>query len=275
MRTLTKFMGGTGLAALALLSAGEALAQSASRPSPPPAAAKPKPPKVPTNTTKPLRPLSQQVDPFYRNVRAFWGEVNPFYRNVRAFWGDVDPFYGNVRAFWGDIDPVAAAAKAGAPAYDKIGAFWETVGARWDLIGERWQVAGEYRPESAEDYQWISANLGALVDETRAFWAASVTKKTRAKSFEQGFMDPFLARYGVSLNDPASLARMDAATQSRFFVEFYDGLMEFSGTDHADWWMRTINWTPALTQTMGAGAGSTLGLVDDYGAKSIDLIAKV
>lgn len=226
---------------------------------------------LPVLSDKPLRPLAQEVDPFYGNVRAFWGDVNPFYGKVRAFWGDVDPFYGKVRAFWGDLDPVAMSAEAGGPRYDKIGPFWNRLGRRWNNVAEVWQTAGAYDRGSAKDYGWIAKQLREMMVISRNVWGQAVVEQTGADSFREGFVDPFLARYDVSLDDPQSLARLDAATQSRFFVELYDGLMAFSGTDHADWWMKAINWTPQLTQTMGSGVGSTLGLVDDYSAKSVDI----
>jgi hypothetical protein len=232
-------------------------------------------PAVAATAEGPLRPLAQEVDPFAADVRAFWGEVNPFYGKVRAFWGDVDPFYGKVRAFWGDLDPTLLVNADDGPRYAKIGPFWNRLGRQWTRIADVWSTAGEYGRESARDYRWVSGQLSEMFKTARATWKSSVLEQTDASTFEEGFRDPFLARYGVSLDDPASLAQLDAAMQSRFFIELYDGLMAFSGTDHVDWWMRTINWTPAITQTMGSGAGSTLGLVDDYNVNSIDVIVKV
>jgi hypothetical protein len=223
----------------------------------------------------PLRPLAQEIDPYYGNVRAFWGDVNPFYGKVRAFWSDVDPFYGKVRAFWGDLDPAQLADAAGAPRYDKVGPFWNKLGRHWNRIAEVWATAGAYNRESARDYLWIARQFRALIKTSRVTWKSAVIEQTAAASFDEGFVDPFLARYNLSLDDPRSFAKLDAATQSRLFVEFYDGLMAFSGTDHADWWMRAINWKPQLTQTMGSGAGSTLGLVDDYATKSVDIQTRV
>ncbi|WBH18178.1 S8 family serine peptidase [Sphingomonas radiodurans] len=234
----------------------------------------PTPTPTTTATTKPLKPLYRNVRAFYRNVRAFWGDVNPFYRNVRAFWGDVDPFYRNVRAFWGDMDPATMATAAGSPTYSLVGPFWQGLGTQWEGIATSWQTAGDYNLLTAVRYRLIASQMSTLVSTSRSFWGAAVTKQT-GKSFDAAFANPFLAKYGINLNDPASLAKLDASRQSQFFIEWYDGLMAFSGTDHADWWMKSVNWTPKLTQTMGAGAGSTLGLVDDYSAKTVSVVAKV
>lgn len=222
----------------------------------------------------PLRPLTQSVNPYYRNVRAFWGEVNPFYRNVRAFWGDVDPFYRNVRAFWGDMDPAEMASQAGGPDYAGVGPFWEDQGTRWEEIATLWQNAGEYTPETERRYAGILRRLRKMVGAADQFWGDAVSEDT-GSAFRRSFVSPLLKRYGIRFDDPSTLARLDAATQSQFFMEWYDGLMAHAGTDHADWWMRAINWSPDLTQKMGSGAGSTLGLVDDYSATSADILARV
>lgn len=265
-----------GVSALALLVAGGTATADPIGYSIAKADKKPTPTPTPSASKKPLRPLYRNVRAFYRNVRAFWGDVNPFYRNVRAFWGDVDPFYRNVRAFWGGLDPATMAAAAGAPAYGDVGPFWEQLGSQWDGIANSWQDAGAYDDASAGTYDSIATQMKSLVATSKSFWGDAVVKQSKKKqTFESAFANPFLAKYGIDLNRPETLASLDAATQSQFFVEWYDGLMSYSGTDHADWWMKAVNWTPALTQTMGAGKNSTLGLVDDYAAKTVDVVAKV
>lgn len=255
-----------GASALALLSSGAAAQSGPTAPAGPP---------VVTNVSeKPLRPLYRNVRPFYRNVRAFWGDVNPFYRNVRAFWGDVDPFYRNVRAFWGNLDPVTQAAGAGAPAYEKIGPFWNAEGRRWESIAKRWQTAGAYSRDTRDVYASIADDLTVLFQRSRKVWGGAVEKQT-GRSFNQEVYLPLLQRYNISPVRPASLARLDAPTQSQFFMDLYDTLMTYSGTDHADWWMQAINWNPALTQTMGSGKESKLGLVDDYASKNPHFATKV
>lgn len=260
----------TGASAIALVAPG-AGAQSAPKVSAGPSVARP---AAADATDQQLRPLYRNVRPFYRNVRAFWGDVNPFYRNVRAFWGDVDPFYRNVRAFWGDLDPVTQAAGVGAPAYEKIGPFWNAEGRRWESIASRWQTAGAYSRDTRDVYASIAADLNVLFQRSRKVWGGAIEQQT-GRSFNQEVYLPLLKRFNISPSRPASLARLDAATQSQFFMELYDTLMAYSGTDHADWWMKAVNWTPSLTQTMGSGRESTLGLVDDYASKSPYIETKV
>ena len=33
---------------------------------------------------------------------------------------------------------------------------------------------------------------------------------------------------------------MDKVERAQFFLEFYDGLMNYTGTDHVDHWMKTL-----------------------------------
>jgi len=236
------------------------------------------PTPTPTTSTKPIKPQYRNVRAFYRNVRAFWGDVNPFYRNVRAFWGDVDPFYRNVRAFWGTMDPGAMASAAGAPAYAGVGTFWEGLGTKWESAATPWQNAGAYSLGTAQTYGNIATTLKDIVATSKSFWGSAITKQT-GKSFEAAFATPMLNKFGINLNDPSSLAKLSASSQSEFFITWYDGLMSYSGTDHADWWMRSINWSPALAQQAQANTLSyeqrpVLGLVDFYAGMDADVMSK-
>ena len=50
-----------------------------------------------------------------------------------------------------------------------------------------------------------------------------------------------------------------------FFLNFYDGLMNYSGTGHVDWWMGATGWSPALAATTALPARPkpvTVGMLD-------------
>src|SRR5262249_37582571 len=55
----------------------------------------------------------------------------------------------------------------------------------------------------------------------------------------------------------------------------YDGLMEFSGQDHVDHWMATVNWAPSLTQDQGRGADAVIGLLDARITGDSDLVNNI
>ncbi|WP_162527102.1 S8 family peptidase [Sphingomonas solaris] len=223
-----------------------------------------------------IDPLYRNINPFYRNIGAFWGTVNPFYRNIGAFWGDIDPFYRNIGAFWGDLNPlyrnIGAFNGQIVPDYRNIGAFWDEAGGLWTGIDSTWAAAGTFAANPTA-YSSLAAQLNALSAKSETYWGASVTSQT-GKSFAEGFANPLFAKYGINPNDPASLEKLPANERSHFFMDWYDGLMDFSGTDHADHWMKTVNWTPLLTQTQGAGKGVVIGLVDFHVAGDADLQSK-
>jgi subtilisin family serine protease len=215
------------------------------------------------------------VKPMYGNLRAFYGDVTPsygkirgFYGNLRPFYGNIRPFYGNIRAFWGDANPFAAdlvpfwgklrAFDSGltAPA---VGDYWTQAGGDWDGIEASWAVAET--AGAAGDYSQAATQLRGLVSSAETFWGSAAQAKT-GQSLRTGFAAPLLAKYGLDLDDPASLSKLSQSDRSLFFLEWYDGLMNFTGTDHVDHWMKTVNWTPQLTQTQGYGADTVIGLLD-------------
>ena len=179
------------------------------------------------------------------------GNLKPFYGNLKPFWGNLKPFWGDMGApstatsstFWGANLPTGG---AGSPQYLQIGDFWTTAGGSWDQVFANWNQG------SATNFTLVDGQMKALVDDARTFWGSAITAKT-GKSFEDGFANAVLAKYGLNLADPTSLSKLDQTSQALFFLDWYDGLMNFSGTDHVDWWMKSVNWTPALTQQQGYG----------------------
>jgi subtilisin family serine protease len=215
------------------------------------------------------------IKPMYGNLRAFYGDLTPsygnirgFYGNLRPFYGNIRPFYGNLRAFWGEASPFATdlvpfwgtlrAFDNGlsAPA---VGDYWTRAGGDWDGVEASWAVAET--AGATGGYDQPAAKLRGLVSSAETFWGSAVQAKT-GQTFQTAFAAPLLAKYGLDLNDPASLSKLSQSDRSLFFLEWYDGLMNFTGTDHVDHWMKTVNWTPQLTQTQGYGADTVIGLLD-------------
>lgn len=202
------------------------------------------------------------LQPNWGNIRTFWGDNTPFWGNIRTFWGDVNPYEGNLSAFWGNIrtfndgsDPTSLA-----PNWGNIRTFAGDIGAQWGNIRTFWDAAGPY-DAAPQDYDALAGEIRALVDQSAAFWSPTIEAETGA-SFSAAFADPLLRRFGIDLADPRSLSTIDPLTREKFFMAWNDGLMEYSGANHVDHWMRQVNWNPALTQTLGAGADTTIGLLD-------------
>jgi hypothetical protein len=220
-----------------------------------------------------LKPLYGNLHPFYGNLHPFYGNLHPFYGNLHpfvdpagpfwgdptAYWGTDAAFSGNTQLWWGTLDPVTHQAK-NAPAYLTIRPFWNQAGATWTSLAGAWQqidpstaTAGSYAP--------IAAQLKSFTDASAAFWGASVKAQT-GKSFQDAVTAPLLAKWGIDLNNPMSLQTLDPSAQESFFLDWYDHVMDFAGTDHVDYWMKEVDWSPSLTQVQGSGLHTTIGLLD-------------
>jgi len=205
-----------------------------------------------------INAFSGDLNPFYGNINAFWGNINPFYGNINAFWGNINAFYGNINAFATGTTTIDGYVK---PTWGNVGAFWQKVGPMWVQTDANWAAVNANSAATPADYGKLAAQIGAIVDTSRTFWAAAVQSQT-GRSFDDAFAKPMLAKWGVDLNNPAALANLTEAGRLRFMLDWYDQLMNFTGTDHVDWWMKAVNWTPALSNSLGAGSRSTIGILD-------------
>jgi hypothetical protein len=237
---------------------------------------------APTPAEIGLRPSYGSINPFARDINAFWGNINPFWGDIGAFWGNINPFYGDIGAFWGNINPfygdigafygnINPFAGDVAAHYGNIGAFWGNINPFWGDINAFW---GNITPFNASQYAQLATKLDELVTRSELFWGNAVRAKT-GLSFRDGFANPLFAKYGINPADPASLAGKTAAQRSEFFLAWYDQLMDFSGMDHVDHWMKTINWTPAITQQQGEGYDAVIGLIDFTVAGDADIQSKL
>jgi subtilisin family serine protease len=200
--------------------------------------------------TTPIAPLYGNIDPFYGTISPFYGTINPFYGDISAFWGTINPFYGNIISFWGSINPF----------YGNIGAFQADVGQYWEGFGTYWNETAPLWDDPLKAAE-LGLKLTDMVTRTELVWGAAVYKAT-GKTFAQAVAQPLFARYGIDPNDPRTLQALSSETRARFFVDWYDSLMAHSGTDRVDHWMRSVNWTPSITQQQGSGADSIIGLLD-------------
>jgi hypothetical protein len=221
-------------------------------------------------TAGPVQAAYGNIRPFYGNIRPFYGNIRPFYGNIRPFYGNIRPFWGDNSAFWGSASPFSSEGAnfwgslppldQGSLKYSSIAGFWTDAGVRIDDTFTAWRSL-DPATATAADYNGVALKLKDLNDRSSAFWGKTVQSKT-GKSFQEGFASAMYAKWGVNPNDPASLSKLDPSDQASFFLDWYDGLMNFAGTDHVDHWMKTVNWSPALTQMQGAGGRTTIGLLD-------------
>ena len=215
-----------------------------------------------------INPFRGDINPFYGDVSPFWGDIDPFWGDIDPFRGDIDPFSGDIDPFWGDIDPFRGDID---PMSGDISPFnggltglsnyWSTVGPQWGALNADWNALGNYNSNTQADYAAVLGDLQSMLDYSDTTWNSAVFGAT-GESFDAAFADPLLAQYGIDLSDASTLANVDAYDRSKFFLEFYDGLMAYSGMDRVDHWMPTVNWSPALTQDQGEGHDAIVGLLD-------------
>ena len=226
-------------------------------------ASAPTPAAQPTSASAgPVRPFSDSLSPSWGNIRSFWGDNTPFWGNIRSFWGDTGPYADDLTPFWGNIRSFNATNTDSAlyPQWGNIRSFAGDIGASWGNIRSFWGNIRSFQ-DDPQDYTQLSAMLSGMVTKSDSVFGPAVQAQT-GQSFDTAFANPLLAKYGIDLTNPQSLANLDASTREHFFMDWWDGLMNYSGADHVDHWMPEINWTPALTQTLGSGQKTTIGVLD-------------
>ncbi|MBB4659057.1 S8 family serine peptidase [Parvularcula dongshanensis] len=196
-----------------------------------------------------LQPRYGDIEAFYGDIEAFWGDASPFWGDIEPFWGDIEAFWGDREAFYGDIEPFYGDIEA---FYGDIEAFWGDIEAFWGP--DEVSIGGG-------DFASAHDGLVAMTQEAERIFGPAVEGRT-GESFEAAFLTPFLDRYGIDLDDPSSLQQLSLAQRARFMLEFYDGLMAYSGRDAVDWWMGTSRWSPALAQTQGSSYAPVIGVID-------------
>lgn len=213
-------------------------------------------------TEAPAEPLTGTINPFYGTVDPFTGTINPFYGDINPFWGTLNPFHGDIVAFWGTLNPFygdivafngTIIAFEDAPDLGTIGTFWQGFGEHWKGTEPLWSD-----PSKALE---LNLKLNEMIALTELTWGPAITAQT-SKTFNDAFLAPLFARYGIDPNDPSTLQALSADRRAQFLLDWYDSLMLYSRIDRPDHWMRTVNWMPAITQQQGSGADSIIGLLD-------------
>ena len=218
---------------------------------------------------RPVKPAYGTITPFYGTITPFYGTINPFYGPITSFWGTINPFYGTITSFWGTINPFYGTITSfggGFPDYGEIGKYWEQFGVFWKDSAPLWDD-----PARAAD---LGLRLSEMIARTETMWGPAVTNAT-GKTFLDAVAKPLFAKFGVDPANPATLQALSAEQRAQFFLEWYDGLMGYSGTDRIDHWMRTVNWTPSITQQQGSGADSIIGLLDATATGDADIFDNI
>ena len=239
-----------------------------------------------------IRPFGGNILPYAGNIRTFAGPVSGSAGNIRSFSGDATASAGNIRSFAGNIRSFAGNIRSfqatAIPVTGPDAAFW---GGLYPASGSLTASAGNIRSFSgqfeayagnirsfagnirsfdgslldfsggAATYASINDSIATLVAGSKASWGGAVTART-GKSFEDGFANRMLGKYGIDLTNPQSLVGMDEVGYELFLMDWYDNLMLYSGSDQVDHWMSAVHWNPRITQDLGSGRDSKIGLLD-------------
>ncbi|MES2441512.1 MAG: S8 family serine peptidase [Pseudomonadota bacterium] len=251
----------SALAVSAVLAPLSASAQSGPGPGPGPGPAPAPTPAPAPSKDRLAHALAGLSEPKWGNIRTFWGDNGPFWGDTRPFWGEVSPYEGSLKDFWGKIRTLnVSSTSAITPLWGNIRTFSGDLGASWGNIRTFWGNIRTFE-EAPGDYVTLAGQLNEMYAQSQSFWGTAVLAQT-GKSFDAAFANPLFAKYGINLSDPGSLAKLDADAREHFFFDWYDGLMNYSGADHIDHWMKEANWTPYLTQYLGSGRKTVIGLLD-------------
>ena len=210
------------------------------------------------------------LDTFYGNLDTFWGNLDTFYGNLDTFYGNLDTFWGNLDTFEGKVDTFYGNLDT---FYGNLDTFWGNLDTFWGNLDTFWGNLDTFEGNEA-DYNKVLEDFGTFYNMSQEMWFVPVAAQT-GKDFYTGFAKAIFDKYGIDPTDASTLANLSDVDRAKFFVDWYDGLMQFSGVDRIDHWMDDINWTPALTQTQGSGADSIIGLLDSKVVNDADILDNV
>lgn len=107
------------------------------------------------------------------------------------------------------------------------------MGPKIGEINKAWGEAEKNKSKMVSHYTAVSNLLQEMDKVAQKTWETSIYKQTN-KNYHDGFANELYEKYGLDIKNPYSLMGMDGIERSKFFMDFYDGLMEFSGMDHID-----------------------------------------
>ncbi len=217
-----------------------------------------------------LDPFGGTIDPFGGTINPFGGTLNPFGGTLNPFGGTIDPFGGTLDPFRGTLDPFDGS--NGITSANLV-TFWSQFGTGWQEAKAKLDLLAVAPTDVARQQEFVG-KMQTLMTQSDQYWGPHILART-GKSFKEGFADKLFAKYGVSLTDPASFARLTSSDRNKLIFDWYDGLQDFSGKDQVDHWMVTANWNPSITKTQGGGAKSIIGLIDGSVAATTEFSANL
>ena len=193
---------------------------------------------------------SGSLDSNWGNLETFWGNLETFNGNLDSKWGNLETFWGNLETFEGDLSNH----------WGNLETFWGNLETFWGNLETFWGNLETFEGSEAE-YAELLSQLGTFYNMSQDQFAIPVAL-IEHQDFYEGFAKDVFAKYGIDPTDASTLADLDAIDRVKFFVDWYDGLMLYTGIDRVDSWMTEVNWSPALTQDHSYNTQAVIGLLD-------------
>ncbi|WP_375402697.1 S8 family peptidase [uncultured Sphingomonas sp.] len=210
-------------------------------------------------TASRIRAMEDKVGASASRIRAMAGELSGFASRIRAM--STDPVIGAYtynltgNTFWGSQYGSQGALMASASRIRAMDGTVESFASRIRAMASRIRAMDGTLlsfDSAPSDYQGIHREITGLVATTKGVWGSAVQTQT-GKSFEDGFSNRMLGKWGVNLGDARSIAGMNEVDMELFLLDWRDNVLLFSGVDSVDHWMKAVNWTPAMSQQLGSG----------------------
>lgn len=217
-----------------------------------------------TGTAGTIRSFQGELTGSAGTIRSFAGTIRSFAGTIRSFSDSVNPLGTPDPSFWGTLAPQSGSLSASAGTIRSFNGDLEVMaGTIRSFVGDIRGTDGTILSyaQAPATYTGIRDQISALVDKSRLTFGTAVLART-GQSFDVAFTAKMLGKYGIDLNNPASIYGLNEVGFELFLLDWHDNLMMYSGQDQVDHWMQEVSWTPALTQNLGAGAGTKIGVLD-------------
>ena len=190
--------------------------------------------------------------------------------------------------------------------YSQIGGFWTNETNAWLPLWQQWQTAqannkaaaGAAPSNAATDFKTLATSLqsfffnasGTANTSTASlltFWDQEITSQPKNATLTKvvaaqvyNILKPYGGVATINANgvvtaidltsaaNVKALAQTTASDQALLYSNIYDRVMDFSGTNHVDWWQAAANWTPNLNRIQMGGTAATnnyatlVGMID-------------
>lgn len=217
-----------------------------------------------TGTAGRIRTFEGDAQGSAGRIRTFAGNLAALAGRIRTFQGETIPTSGTNTAFWGSLKAVAGEAIPEAGRIRTFSGELESSAGRIRTFAEGIRAADgsllSYEQASTV-YDAIAAQIAAIVELSKGTFGPAVEAET-GQSFDEAFAARLLAKYGIDLDDPSSLDGLNEVDIELFLLDWNDNLMNYSGYDQVDHWMKTVNWAPSLTQEIQGGYKANIGILD-------------